>query len=245
MRRRASCSRAGSAGRARARRRARPVGPHAELRRPRWAGRARAADSSAASASRTTAPGASAPTSARTPAPRRTACASPAPRARTSRRSSRSTPTPPQRPGRRSRRRPSSRRGARSPTRDGTVHRLWRVTDPDAIAAVQAATRDAELLIADGHHRYETMHAYAEEIGGEGDHRYMLMCLVALEDPGLTVFPTHRLVRRPRRGAPGGARAGAAARLRHLEVRSRTSPRPRRGHRCSSATSTRDERPCG
>jgi uncharacterized protein (DUF1015 family) len=84
---------------------------------------------------------------------------------------------------------------------DGTVHRLWRVCDPDAIAAVQAATRDAELLIADGHHRYETMQAYAEEIGGAtgsappGEHRYILMCLVALEDPGLTVFPTHRLVR--------------------------------------------------
>jgi uncharacterized protein (DUF1015 family) len=78
---------------------------------------------------------------------------------------------------------------------DGTVHRLWRVADPAAIASVQAATADAELLIADGHHRYETMQAYAEEVGGEGEHRYMLMCLVALEDPGLTVFPTHRLVR--------------------------------------------------
>jgi uncharacterized protein (DUF1015 family) len=78
---------------------------------------------------------------------------------------------------------------------DGTLHRLWRIADPEAIAAVQAAARDSELLIADGHHRYETARAYAEEIGGEGDHRYVLMCLVALEDPGLTVFPTHRLVR--------------------------------------------------
>jgi uncharacterized protein (DUF1015 family) len=84
---------------------------------------------------------------------------------------------------------------------DGTVHRLWRVADPQTIAAVQAATRDAELLIADGHHRYETMQAYAEEIGGASgpspheEHRFILMCLVALEDPGLTVFPTHRLVR--------------------------------------------------
>jgi uncharacterized protein (DUF1015 family) len=77
---------------------------------------------------------------------------------------------------------------------DGTVHRLWRVSDPAAIAAAQAAARDAELLIADGHHRYETMHAYADEVGGEGEHRYILMCLVALEDPGLTVFPTHRLI---------------------------------------------------
>jgi uncharacterized protein (DUF1015 family) len=78
---------------------------------------------------------------------------------------------------------------------DGTVHRLWRVSDPQTIAAVQEATREAELLIADGHHRYETMKTYAEEIGGEGEHRYILMCLVAIEDPGLTVFPTHRLVR--------------------------------------------------
>ncbi len=78
---------------------------------------------------------------------------------------------------------------------DGTRHRLWRVSRPEAIAAVQQATRDAELLIADGHHRYETMQAYAEEVGGEGEHRYILMCLVAMEDPGLTVFPTHRLVR--------------------------------------------------
>ena len=37
--------------------------------------------------------------------------------------------------------------------------------------------------------------AYAAEIGGEGPHRYVLMCLVALEDPGLAVLPTHRLVR--------------------------------------------------
>jgi uncharacterized protein (DUF1015 family) len=77
---------------------------------------------------------------------------------------------------------------------EGTVHRLWRIADPDAIAAAQDATRAAELLIADGHHRYETARAYAEEIGGDGDHRYLLMCLVALEDPGLTVFPTHRLL---------------------------------------------------
>jgi uncharacterized protein (DUF1015 family) len=77
---------------------------------------------------------------------------------------------------------------------EGTTHRLWRVADPDAIAAVQAALGSAELLIADGHHRYETARIYADEVGGEGEHRYVLMCLVALEDPGLTVFPTHRLI---------------------------------------------------
>jgi uncharacterized protein (DUF1015 family) len=77
----------------------------------------------------------------------------------------------------------------------GTRNRLWRVADAGAIATVQDALEDAELLIADGHHRYETARVYADEVGGEGEHRYVLMCLVALEDPGLTVFPTHRLIR--------------------------------------------------
>ena len=77
---------------------------------------------------------------------------------------------------------------------DGTTHRLWRVGDADAIAAVQDALRPAELLIADGHHRYETARVYADEVGGEGPHRYVLMCLVSLGDPGLTIFPTHRLL---------------------------------------------------
>jgi uncharacterized protein (DUF1015 family) len=78
---------------------------------------------------------------------------------------------------------------------DGTVNRLGRVEDAAAIAAVSEVLAGTELLIADGHHRYETARVYAEEIGGEGPHRYVLMCLVALQDPGLTVFPTHRLVR--------------------------------------------------
>jgi len=78
---------------------------------------------------------------------------------------------------------------------DGTVNRLWRVADPDQVAQITGATKPAELLIADGHHRYETARVYAEEIGGDGPQRYVLMCLVALEDPGLTVFPTHRLLR--------------------------------------------------
>ena len=78
---------------------------------------------------------------------------------------------------------------------DGTVNRLWRVADRAAIETVRQTLDRTELLIADGHHRYETARAYAEEIGGDGPHRYVLMCLVALQDPGLTVFPTHRLVR--------------------------------------------------
>ncbi|HMJ35427.1 MAG TPA: DUF1015 domain-containing protein [Baekduia sp.] len=77
---------------------------------------------------------------------------------------------------------------------DGTVNSLWRIDDGAAIARVRMAMGETELLIADGHHRYETARVYAEEIGGEGDHRYVLMCLVALQDPGLTIFPTHRLL---------------------------------------------------
>jgi uncharacterized protein (DUF1015 family) len=78
---------------------------------------------------------------------------------------------------------------------DGTINRLGRVQDAVAIETVTASLHNRELLIADGHHRYETARVYADEIGGEGPHRYVLMCLVALQDPGLTVFPTHRLVK--------------------------------------------------
>jgi uncharacterized protein (DUF1015 family) len=85
---------------------------------------------------------------------------------------------------------------------EGTVHRIWRVADPAAIAAVAEVAGRSELLIADGHHRYETAQTYAAEVDAESGapaddsaaHHYVLMCLVALEDPGLTVFPTHRLV---------------------------------------------------
>jgi uncharacterized protein (DUF1015 family) len=78
---------------------------------------------------------------------------------------------------------------------DGTVNRLGRATDQTVIERFQQALGGAELLIADGHHRYETARVYAEEVGGEGAHRYVLMCLVALQDEGLTIFPTHRLIR--------------------------------------------------
>src|SRR3954466_9387306 len=74
---------------------------------------------------------------------------------------------------------------------DGTVNRLWRVAEPLTIAHVQDALRDRELLIADGHHRYETARVYAQEVGGEGEHRYVLMFLCSLQDSGLTLLPTH------------------------------------------------------
>jgi len=83
----------------------------------------------------------------------------------------------------------------RATDEDGTVNHMWRIAHANAIATITEALQTTELLIADGHHRYETARVYAEEIGGDGPHRYVLMCLVSLEDPGLTVFPTHRLLR--------------------------------------------------
>ena len=76
----------------------------------------------------------------------------------------------------------------------GAVTRVWRVGDPEVLAAVTELLAGAQLLIADGHHRYETAIAYRDEIGGEGPHNYTLMALTGLDDPGLTVFPTHRLL---------------------------------------------------
>ncbi|MGH2974772.1 MAG: DUF1015 domain-containing protein [Solirubrobacterales bacterium] len=77
---------------------------------------------------------------------------------------------------------------------EGTTHRVWRLTDPSIHDVLSAALADDELLIADGHHRYETARVYADEVGGEGPHRYTLVCLVSLQDPGLTIFGTHRML---------------------------------------------------
>jgi uncharacterized protein (DUF1015 family) len=77
---------------------------------------------------------------------------------------------------------------------NGVLTRVWRVGDPGVLAEVTELLAGAQLLIADGHHRYETAIAYRDEIGGEGDHNFTLMALTGLDDPGLTVFPTHRLL---------------------------------------------------
>jgi uncharacterized protein (DUF1015 family) len=74
----------------------------------------------------------------------------------------------------------------------GTVTRIWRL--PVVNDEVTALLADAQLLIADGHHRYETAIAYRDEIGGEGPHNYTLMALTGLDDPGLSIYPTHRLL---------------------------------------------------
>ena len=66
--------------------------------------------------------------------------------------------------------------------------RLWRLDD----GGIGDAFADRRLLIADGHHRYETALAYHEEVGTAAS-GHMMVVLVSLEDPGLTIFPTHRV----------------------------------------------------
>jgi len=92
---------------------------------------------------------------------------------------------------------------------DGT--RLWRLQD-DTLAEAFA---DRRLLIADGHHRYETALAYHEELGTP-ESGYMMVVLVSSSDPGLMIFPTHRVVGSVNGPNPTHGDIGAA--LRDLEA---------------------------
>ena len=80
---------------------------------------------------------------------------------------------------------------------EGTSHHLWAITDPSAHAAVHAAFEHLPVLIADGHHRYETTLAYSQEIGGAPDaaSRFTLALLTDIDDPGLEALPTHRVLK--------------------------------------------------
>lgn len=82
-----------------------------------------------------------------------------------------------------------------------TLHRVWKITNPALIQAVQEKMRDKKLLIADGHHRYETALAYRNERrdqAGTSDpnapSEYLMMTLVPMESRGLVILPTHRIV---------------------------------------------------
>ena len=79
---------------------------------------------------------------------------------------------------------------------DGVDHKLWRVADASAIETLQAHLDDKSIYIADGHHRYETMCAFREELEGRSRPAatYGMIYLSNLDDPGLVVLPTHRLV---------------------------------------------------
>jgi uncharacterized protein (DUF1015 family) len=78
---------------------------------------------------------------------------------------------------------------------DGTsVNRLWRITDEEATRQAVEALREQSLVIADGHHRYETALAFHEEEGSESS-AYTMAVLANTHGEGLTIFPTHRVYR--------------------------------------------------
>lgn len=95
---------------------------------------------------------------------------------------------------------------ARTPTIDvvdeyGVVHRVWQISDAPVVEAVRDAMRDKKLVIVDGHHRYETALNFRNECrtaAGKSDHQapyeYVMMTFVNMNDPGLLVLPTHRVV---------------------------------------------------
>jgi uncharacterized protein (DUF1015 family) len=88
----------------------------------------------------------------------------------------------------------------------GVTHRVWQVSDPGVIELVRNKMRDKKLIIADGHHRYETALAYRNErrsagTPGNGGERvkdtpydYVMMTFVNMDSPGLVILPTHRVV---------------------------------------------------
>ena len=92
--------------------------------------------------------------------------------------------------------------GAEVKDEDNFLHRLLIIKDKEAIQRIQEAMADKVLIIADGHHRYETSLNYQEEVletmkGAKGDEpfNYIMMTLFKLEDPGLMILPTYRLVK--------------------------------------------------
>lgn len=87
---------------------------------------------------------------------------------------------------------------------DGQHHRLVRIDEPAGVAELERAFADETLYIADGHHRYETALLYRDEIRGEREdwtgaepENFALVGLVAADDPGLLVLPTHRVSSAP------------------------------------------------
>jgi len=84
----------------------------------------------------------------------------------------------------------------------GVTHRVWQISDPGAIAAVQKKMSDKKLVIADGHHRYETAINFRDECraaAGAGSnpqapYEFVMMTFVNMNDPGLLVLPGHRVV---------------------------------------------------
>ncbi|MGA2436548.1 MAG: DUF1015 domain-containing protein [Bryobacteraceae bacterium] len=76
----------------------------------------------------------------------------------------------------------------------GTVHRVWKIAGQAAIARIQELMADKRLLIADGHHRYETALAFRKENPGLKDAEKVMMTFVNMHSEGLRILATHRVV---------------------------------------------------
>lgn len=74
-------------------------------------------------------------------------------------------------------------------------HRLWPITDPVTIQRIQEVMADKKLLIADGHHRYETSLNYRKENPGKASAEYVMMTFINMYSPGLRILATHRVLR--------------------------------------------------
>jgi len=92
--------------------------------------------------------------------------------------------------------------GAEIKDEDNFVHRLWIIKVPESIQRIQEAMADKVLIIADGHHRYETSLNFKKEIleeeretTGDEPFNFIMMTLFRVDDPGLVILPTYRLVR--------------------------------------------------
>lgn len=83
----------------------------------------------------------------------------------------------------------------------GVRHRLWRVTSSERTRALSEAMADRVVLIADGHHRYETALTYRQEMEKNGEVpdnaalRFKTAAFFKITDPGLVILPTHRLLK--------------------------------------------------
>jgi uncharacterized protein (DUF1015 family) len=83
----------------------------------------------------------------------------------------------------------------------GVENLLWRIDDASLVRQITAAMADKRLIIADGHHRYETAQEYRDACRAAGPsnpnaaHEFVMMTLVNMDSPGLVVLPTHRVVR--------------------------------------------------
>ncbi len=107
----------------------------------------------------------------------------------------------------------------------GHEHRLWRIADAAAVARFTAALAEETVIIADGHHRYETALAYRDEQRGAGATAYVLAFLANMEEDGLVILPTHRLVRGPL-GLDAAALEAGLRRFGRVEPLVAGAPRP-------------------